>query len=124
MTSGILWGVLAAPLAVRGKYSNGQPHHVTLQFGVDRADWEQWIGLEFEATATVEAWNGRVQAIALKLPDHIPCANQHPHVTVSWLTKASPVESNEMLGSRYSYRLFNQVVQFKIEFLEWEEVIE
>jgi hypothetical protein len=77
MSKGILWGVIQSSLIIPSRYPQGQPHHITLQFGVDRQDWKQWEGLELQATALYEAWNGNIQAVAVKLPDHIPCANKY-----------------------------------------------
>ena len=120
MVKGILWGVIQSPVITTPRYPQGQSHHVTLQFGVDRQDWKQWEGLEFEATALYEAWNGKIQAVAIKLPDYIPCANKYPHISVSWQSGITPVESNLMLASRFNYQLLDQVIKIKIEFLEWE----
>ena len=118
-SKGILWGVIQSPLIITPRYSQGQPHHTTLQFGVDRQDWKEWEGLEFEATALYEAWNSKIQAVAVKLPD-IPCQNRHPHISVSWQSGVSPVESNLMLASKFNYQLTGQIIKLKIEFLEWE----
>lgn len=118
MTKGILWGVVQHPVNVTPRYSQGQPHHATLQFGVDRADWKHLEGVEFEATALYEAWNSRIQAVAVKLPD-IPCQNRYPHISVSWQSGVAPVESNLMFASKFRYQLFNQIILCKIEFLEW-----
>ena len=119
ISRGILWGVIQLPLIITPRYSNGKPHHVTLQFGVGRQDWKKWEGLEFEATALYEAWNGKIQAVAVKLPDYIPCANKYPHISVSWQSGVSPVESNAMFASKFNYQLMSQVMNLKIEFLEW-----
>lgn len=119
ISKGILWGCIQSPLIITPRYSQGQPHHVTLQFGVERDDWKEWEGLEFEATALYEAWNGKIQAVAVKLPDCIPCANKYPHISVSWQLGISPVESNLMLASKFDYRLTGQVIKLKTDFLEW-----
>jgi hypothetical protein len=116
---GILWGVIQSPLIIPSRYPQGQPHHVTLQFGVDRQDWKKWEGLELQTTALYEAWNGNIQAVAVKLPDYIPCANKYPHISVSWKSGVSPVESNAMFASKFNYQLMSQVMNLKIEFLEW-----
>jgi hypothetical protein len=116
---GILWGVTQSPVNIAPRYSQGQPHHVTLQFGVERDDWKGWEGVEFEATALYEAWNGKIQAVAVKLPDCSPCANKYPHISVSWQSGVSPVESNAMFASKFNYQLMSQVMNLKIEFLEW-----
>jgi hypothetical protein len=47
MGKSILWGVIQSPVIITPRYPQGQPHHVTLQFGVDCDDWKQWEGLEF-----------------------------------------------------------------------------
>jgi Fungal tRNA ligase phosphodiesterase domain len=117
--TGILWGVIQSPLLIQPRYALGQPHHVTLQFGVDLADWEHLLKKEFTTTCLYEAWNNDIQAIAVKLPSDIPCANQHPHITVSWKQGISPVESNNMLASKFNYKLLDLEVSCKIEFLEW-----
>jgi hypothetical protein len=116
---GILWGVIQTPLIISPLYPVGSPHHVTLQFGVGRQDWKKWEGLEFEATALYEAWNGKIQAVAIQLPDHIPCRQNNPHISVSWCKGIKPYESNLMLSSKFDYRLFKRSVKMKIEFLEW-----
>ena len=116
---GILWGVIHSPLIITPRYLQGHPHHVTLQFGVERDDWKGLEGVEFEATALYEAWNGKIQAVAVKLPDCIPCANKYPHISVSWQNGISPVESNLMLASKFNHQLIGQAIKLKIEFLEW-----
>lgn len=119
MPKGILWGVIQTPVNITPLYPIGQPHHVTLQFGVDRKDWTHLEGMEFEAKTLYEAWNGKIQAIAVKLPNEISCQNRHPHISVSWKTGVTPVESNLMLASKFRYQLVNQTIKVKIEFLEW-----
>jgi hypothetical protein len=119
MSKGILWGVIQSPLIITPRYSQGSLHHVTLQFGVERDDWKGWEGVELQTTALYEAWNGKIQAVAVKLPDYIPCANKYPHISVSWQSGVSPVESNAMFASKFNYRLLSQGMNLKIEFLEW-----
>lgn len=121
ISRGILWGVIQSPLIISPLYPVGSPHHTTLQFGVGRQDWKEWENLEFQATTLYEAWNGKIQAVAIQLPDHIPCANKYPHISVSWQSGVSPVKSNLMLASKFDYRLIVQSVKMKIEFLEWIE---
>ena len=121
MSKGILWGVIQSPLIITPRYPQGQPHHVTLAFGVDRQDWKEWEDLVFEVPVLYEAWNGKIQAVGVKLPNGIPCQNRYPHISVSWQSGVSPVESNLMLASRFNYQLMNQVINLKIEFLEWLE---
>lgn len=119
MVKGILWGVIQHPVNITPRYPVGQPHHITLQFGVDHDDWKHLEGIEFEATALYEAWNGKIQAVAVKLPTDIPCQNRYPHISVSWKMGITPFESNLMLTTKFRYRLTHQTVRLKIEFLEW-----
>lgn len=121
ISRGILWGVIQTPLIISPLYPVGSPHHTTLQFGVVRQDWKEWENLEFQATTLYEAWNGKIQAVAIQLPDHIPCRQNNPHISVSWCKGIKPYESNLMLSSKFDYRLFKQSVKLKIEFLEWIE---
>jgi hypothetical protein len=116
---GILWGVIQTPLVITPRYPTGSPHHCTLQFGVEYQNWKQWEGVEFQATTLYEAWDGNIQAVAIQLPDYIPCQNKHPHISVSWCKGISPVRSNTMLASKFEYKLLRQPVTLKIEFLEW-----
>lgn len=123
MPQGILWAVLQAPILnqIDPLYPNGSPHHITLQYGVDKADWVQWEGIEFSATLYEEVWNEHVQAILVKLPTEVPCQNSAPHITVSWAEGHSPAESNSMIeGLHWSRSLtWHESVPCRIEFFEW-----
>lgn len=116
---GILWGVIQSPISITPRYSCGKPHHITLQYGVYREDWQHLEGVEFEAIATLEAWDGQIQAIKTHLPDDIICQNKYPHISVSWQKGISPVRSNLMFASSYRYELMSETIKLKIEFLEW-----
>jgi hypothetical protein len=119
MTKGILWGVIQSPLTITKRYPYGTPHHVTLQFGVEREDWIDWEGKVFLASTLYEAWNGKIQAVALKLPKDIPCQIQTPHISISWCDGIKPYESNTMLASEFDSQIIVSAYKFKIEFLEW-----
>ncbi len=119
MTKGILWGVVQTAFTIPQRYPVGSPHHCTLQFGVHRENWTNWVGKEFNATTLYEAWDGNIQAVAIQLPDYIPCQNKYPHISVSWCKGIKPYESNSMLSLKFNYRLFKQSVKFKIQFFEW-----
>ena len=120
MTQGILWAVIQSPLLITPRYPLGKAHHITLQYGVNLEDWQHLLGVEFTATCLYEAWNGNIQCVAIKLPNFIPCANQHPHISISWKPSISPVESNTMLANKFNYKLVDLQVSCKIEFLEWK----
>lgn len=117
---GILWGVVINRLNIKRIYSNGNPHHVTLQYGAYRGDWEQWIGKEFTATAVAHCHNEKIQAVKLALPSDIPCENVNPHITVSWVQGSSPVESNYMLLNPQEEEPVSYPVSCSIEFLNWD----
>lgn len=123
MSQGILWAVIQAPLLIPPKYPLSSAHHITLQYGVNLEEYKHLLAKEFSATCLYEAWNGRVQCVAVKLPDYIPCTNKYPHITVSWVQGATPVESNSMLASRFNYKLVDLVVDCKIEFFEWQHQV-
>ena len=112
--------VLLTPLEVQRIYSLGSPHHCTLQFEVDRKDFESWIGVEFSAIATSNCFDGNIQAVQIELSEHIP-HKALPHITVSYRQGIEPVAANSMLKScNYDVLEFSQKLDFKIEFLEWK----
>lgn len=117
--TGILWAVIQQPLLIQPRYPLGKPHHITLQYDVNLEDWQHLVDKEFTVTCHYEAWNGNIQCVAVKLPKWIPCANQHPHISISWKPGISPIESNAMLASRFNYQLVDLQISCKIEFLEW-----
>lgn len=118
--TGILWAVLQSPIAIARRFPNGMPHHVTLQFGVERDDWSFLVGQAFSAFLESECWNEKIQALTIELPGGIPCQNAAPHLTVSWADGVSPVESNAMLSSLHQSAPVYTTAQFKIEFYEWK----
>jgi hypothetical protein len=126
---GIFWAVLQQPIAIQQRYPNGTPHHITLQYGVERSDWEWAIGQEFEAIIWEEVWSDRIQALRVHVTQSLVlCCNAYPHITVSWVDGAEPVESNTLLaelaaGVRHQFIPWNprQHVPCRIEFHEWEE---
>jgi hypothetical protein len=119
MTKGILWAVIQDNLQVNSLYDCGKPHHITLMFGVDRSDVEQYIGLSFNAVSIANCWNDNIQAILFELPNIIPFTGQYPHVTVSYTEGTKPVESNNMLCGEYNSTKHKFNYSFVIEFLEW-----
>lgn len=119
---GILWASPQQFIDIAPRYANTpQAPHVTLQYGIWFEDWEHWLGIEFKAQLLYEAWNGRVQAIALDLAPNIACSRQHPHLTVSWVDAEEPIASNRMLATKFNYLLLSELVDFKIEFFEFKQ---
>lgn len=120
--TGILWAVVQEPIALQPRYEAGKPHHVTLQYGVEREQWEHLIGLPMSAGVIAECWNDRIQALSVVLPNWVQCQSPNPHISVSWVIDAHPVESNAMLAGDHQAASVNfDYVQCVIEFQEWGE---
>ena len=117
--TGILWAVLLEPLSVQPLYPEGSPHHITLQYGVEREYWENVIGLPMTAGVLELCHNDRIQAIRVALPTWVQCQNPNPHITVSWVTGAQPVEANVMLNGPHHSEALNIPAHTIIEWLEW-----
>lgn len=122
MAKGIVWAVVQKPIEVKKFFPNGEPHHITLQYGVERDNCFLVGSAEFDAIATAICWNEKIQAILVRLPWWVPCCNEHPHISVSWCDGVAPVASNEMLKGPHFRMGFDAVIPVKIEFLEWESV--
>jgi predicted RNA-binding Zn-ribbon protein involved in translation (DUF1610 family) len=119
---GILWAVLRSPVAVLPIFDQGQPHHITLFYDVDKKGFEALIGTEFEATAIANIHNKDIQAIAVLMPPDIP-HKPNPHITISFREGIAPVASNELMVNDCDRVImpFNQKLTFKIEFFEFPE---
>jgi hypothetical protein len=112
----ILWAVLLDPIPVEARYSCGSPHHVTLIYGVtDPELWRDWVGMEFEAQVWAEAWDDRIQALRVHLPEGIPYEGQDPHLTVSYREGVEPVESNAMLQGIHQERAWEGILRLRVE---------
>jgi hypothetical protein len=119
MAKGILWAVIQDQLLVDSLYEEGKPHHITLMFGVDKDEVEQYIGMSFNATAISNCWNEDIQAVLFELPLFVPINKGTPHVTVSYKKGVKSVESNNMLNGEHNSTPHIQSYNFVIEFLEW-----
>lgn len=121
--TGILWAVVQSPISLQPRYPSGKPHHITLQYGVERQDWEHAIGLPVTVGVLEECWNDRIQALSVALPTWASCCNPHPHISVSWVEDANPVEANTMLHREHKSAPVNfDYIHCVIEFEEWGEV--
>lgn len=116
---GILWAVLQKPLAVQPLFFEGSPHHITLQYGVEREAWDNIIGLPMTVGALELCHNDRIQAIRVALPTWVQCQNPNPHITISWVEGAQPVESNAMLNGSHHSEPLGISIPTIIEFLDW-----
>jgi hypothetical protein len=114
---GILQAVLRSPLTVQRQFSEGQPHHITLFYGVEQRHWQKWIGEQFEATAIANIYTNDIQAIALLMPEHIP-HKANPHITVSYREGIAPVASNHLMLDACDRHVeaMNQNLSFEIAF--------
>lgn len=74
--------------------------HVTLAFGVDASEWQHLDGTTYKVTLDSVCANERIQAIRCTLHG-IESKNAHPHITVSMIPEAKPVESNDMLAKEH-----------------------
>lgn len=116
-TKGILWAVPLVPFDCLPIYSN-QPAtpHITLKHDVSILEVQHWVGVEFEAIATAECFDYWNHAIAIALPMHIPCQNEHPHLTVSWKMGSTAKASNEMLAGLHRRQVMGKSIRCRIEF--------
>ena len=119
---GILWAVPIEPIGVAPRFPvTPNESHVTFKFDVLKRAWVEWVNVEFEAEIIGNHWNDRVQALSVRLPDDLTdlCDNAIPHLTVSWVEGAAPVESNEMLAQPHSSDRFVQNVRFQMQFYDF-----
>lgn len=119
---GILWAVPQLPFCCAPLYRN-QPEtlHITLKYDVEIDEVQHWIGVEFEAIAIAECFDHWNHAIAVALPLHIPCQNEHPHLTVSWEMGSSAQASNEMLARSHKRQVIGKMIHCQIEFEFFKE---
>jgi len=72
--------------------------HLTLVFQPSLAEVERFkklVGKSVTITATHVVQNDRVQAVKIR---NVTTKRGTPHVTISWATGASPVESNDLVA--------------------------
>lgn len=120
---GILWLSLKDQiLPVDNIYQPATHLHVTLQFGVNREEFEHLIGQDVQVLAVANCWNDKIQALRVNLPDKFSqiCGNLHPHMTISHGQDVRPVESNNMLNSEHNEQLIQFVMQTTVEFYEFK----
>ena len=120
---GILWAVIVNPIALPPLYSHWQDHHITLQYGVERLQWEHLIGLPMTVGMLEVAFNDRIQVIKVILPTWASCQNPYPHITLSWVDGGAPIEANAMLlsGNYQQQSIEQEVIHTTIEWLDWKK---
>lgn len=118
--TGILWAVLLESLPVQPLFPNSQAYHVTLAYGVEREAYEHVIGLPVTVGVLDICHQYDIQAVRVVLPNWVPCQNPAPHITVSWVDWAVPLQANNMLaGEHISIPCEVDHVACLIEWLEW-----
>jgi len=84
------------PLVIQKRFEHGEPHHVTLQYDVEKSAVEHLIGKRFIARLTKLRQDDRAQAFRVVLPaDIAPLwkGDTIPHLTVSY--KEYPVHGGK-----------------------------
>lgn len=120
---GILQAIPLYPIAYTPRYPiTPQSLHITLAFGISQDLIDHWIDAEFWAEIIEEAWNDRVQAFKIKLPDWVMCQNQHPHIALSYVPDAAPVEANDIWKRGHNSQQLVATFPFVVEFQSWGEI--
>jgi hypothetical protein len=120
---GILWAVVdlhAVPYMPR--YPNrAETPHLTLAWGVPRAKYARAEGSNPWIRLDAECWSDRLQAIRCQLREGIPFEGKIPHITLSWVDGAKPVESAEMLTREHRSRPIGVSVPGRIEWVPLQD---
>lgn len=115
---GILWAVPLEPLGTPRTYDRIPHEHITLWYGCDRSEIQEYIGIIFPAAIVEICESDRIQAARVVLPTGIPFKQSVPHITLSMTEGVAPVESAAMLECCTGYDV-NVVTGFRIEFFEF-----
>jgi hypothetical protein len=94
--------------------------HITLQYNVPLTEeiaqflWKAPIPV----TVRANCYNHRIQAVRVNLPEHFQplCQNANPHMTISMVNGARPVQSNAMLDSTHVEQELEATLLFRAEF--------
>lgn len=94
--------------------------HITLQYNVPLTEeiaqflWKEPLAVN----VTANCFNDRIQAVRVQLPDSVRslCQNSDPHMTISMVQGARPVQSNVMLGSNHVEQELETTLLFRAEF--------
>lgn len=94
--------------------------HITLQYNVPLTEeiaqflWKEPIPVQ----VTANCFNHQIQAVRVHLPESFRtlCQNADPHMTVSMVQGARPVQSNVMLGSNHVEQQLEATLLFRAEF--------
>lgn len=119
--TGILWAVVQEPIALPPLYQNQQAHHVELFQGVERDRVEHLIGLPMTIGILEAVHNDRIQLLTVALPTWAKCQIPHPHIVLSWVNGAAPVEANAMLLSNDCKQqlITQEALCTTVEWMEW-----
>ena len=102
---GMIWAVPVMRGEFKGlprRYKNkpGQ-EHITLFYDVGIQERAQMIGVRFSVLPVEIVYNGKVEAMVVRLPEGIAHqCRRFPHITLSWEDGFEPNDSNAMLASK------------------------
>lgn len=120
MPRGILWAVLQEPIAVPPIYSCGSPHHITLFYDVDKSEYSDLIGIEFNTFTIANCYDADIQTLLCDIPSRIP-HKPNPHITISYREGIEPKASNDMLIGKHTAIPLEIPLKLRIEFYEFPE---
>lgn len=94
--------------------------HITLQYNVPLTEeiaqflWKEPIAVQ----VTANCFNSSIQAVRVSLPEPFRalCQNANPHMTISMVSGARPVQSNNMLDSSHIEEPLEVTLLFRAEF--------
>lgn len=94
--------------------------HITLQYNAPLTEeiaqflWRDPV----EVRVTANCFNDRIQAVRVELPEPFRalCRNANPHMTISMVPGARPVQSNNMLDSAHYEEPLETTLLFRAEF--------
>lgn len=125
MSKGILWAIPVCDGApyVMPKHPIIPHSHITLQYNADSADWSDWIERRFTAQMLSQYADNRIHAIKFEIPEDIPFGLMVPHMTVSRIKEATPVESTDMIlaSKPMDIEIDDPCREFKIEFMDFSK---
>lgn len=125
MPRGILWARIEKPellLAnVPPRFEKVEAHHLTLRFGVELTPYQSLVGKRFSARLVAEAWDERIQAVRVELPQEAEpwCENLHPHVTISHAEGVQPKLSSILLEAPPHQQELDLTLEFRVEASNW-----
>lgn len=87
----------------RTEYSNIYTDHCTLGYFVKGQDpmIREWVHGHLNQTVNIQCTelinDSKCIGVRVRLPDHVPCSNTDPHVTIATITGTKPVYTNNIM---------------------------